>query len=193
MQTQPRNRALSLYTQNGTLDELDLPNLSVTHTDYLRPAVPIKTSLARKTSSMDCASRPNIFRTTSVGWRRSLLCRDRREFPVVSETPTVREIIEALGGEVGRTIRYVQITDEQWADAAKERINPHALDHHLSHLWRSDGNSRQTRRAAATRATSSAPASGINALPSPHGKNALSSSATLRLTSDPTFSKYGGA
>jgi hypothetical protein len=58
-----------------------------------------------------------------------------REFPLVSETPTVREIIEALGGGVGRPIRYVQITDEQWADAAKERINPHALDH-LSHLWR---------------------------------------------------------
>jgi hypothetical protein len=28
----------------------------------------------------------------------------------------------------------VAITDEQWANAVKERINPHALDH-LSHLW----------------------------------------------------------
>jgi hypothetical protein len=28
----------------------------------------------------------------------------------------------------------VPITDEQWADAVKERINPHALDH-LTHLW----------------------------------------------------------
>jgi hypothetical protein len=28
----------------------------------------------------------------------------------------------------------VAITDDQWADAVKERINPHALDH-LTHLW----------------------------------------------------------
>ena len=35
---------------------------------------------------------------------------------------------------IGRPIRYVPITDEQWADAVKERLNPHALDH-LTHLW----------------------------------------------------------
>lgn len=56
-------------------------------------------------------------------------------YPLVSETPTVREIVETLGRAVGRPIRYVPITDEQWAEAMKERINPHALDH-LSHLWR---------------------------------------------------------
>jgi hypothetical protein len=28
----------------------------------------------------------------------------------------------------------VPITDELWADAVKERLNSHALDH-LSHLW----------------------------------------------------------
>ncbi len=55
-------------------------------------------------------------------------------YPLVSETPTVREIDEALGRAIGRPIRYVPITDEQWADAVKERINPHALDH-LTHLW----------------------------------------------------------
>jgi uncharacterized protein YbjT (DUF2867 family) len=55
-------------------------------------------------------------------------------YPLVSETPTVREIIDTLGRAIDRPIRYVPITDEQWADAAKERINPHALDH-LSHLW----------------------------------------------------------
>lgn len=55
-------------------------------------------------------------------------------YPLVSETPTVREIIEALGRAIGRPIRYVPITDEQWAEAVKERINPHALDH-LTHLW----------------------------------------------------------
>jgi uncharacterized protein YbjT (DUF2867 family) len=55
-------------------------------------------------------------------------------YALVSETPTVRDMIGALGRAVGRPIRYVAITDEQWANAAKERINPHALDH-LSHLW----------------------------------------------------------
>jgi uncharacterized protein YbjT (DUF2867 family) len=54
--------------------------------------------------------------------------------PVVSETPTVRQIIEILSKAIGRPIRYVPITDEQWAEAVKERINPHALDH-LTHLW----------------------------------------------------------
>jgi len=55
-------------------------------------------------------------------------------YALVSETPTVREITEALGRAIGRPIRYVAITDEQWANAVKERINPHALDH-LTHLW----------------------------------------------------------
>src|SRR5580704_8942078 len=55
-------------------------------------------------------------------------------YALVGETPTVGEMTEALGRTIGRPIRYKSITDEQWADAAKERIGPHALDH-LSHLW----------------------------------------------------------
>jgi uncharacterized protein YbjT (DUF2867 family) len=55
-------------------------------------------------------------------------------YPLVTETPTVREIVETLARALGRPIRYVAITDEQWADAVKEQLNPHALDH-LSHLW----------------------------------------------------------
>jgi uncharacterized protein YbjT (DUF2867 family) len=55
-------------------------------------------------------------------------------YDLVSETPTVREMIEALGRAIGRPIRYVAVTDEQWANAVKERLGPHALDH-LSHLW----------------------------------------------------------
>jgi hypothetical protein len=55
-------------------------------------------------------------------------------YPLVSETPTVRDIVDTLSRVLGRPIRYVPITDEQWADAVKERLNPHALDH-LSHLW----------------------------------------------------------
>jgi len=56
-------------------------------------------------------------------------------YPLVSETLTVREIVETLGRAIGRQIRYVPITDEQWAAAVKDQLNPHALDH-LSHLWR---------------------------------------------------------
>ena len=59
----------------------------------------------------------------------------QKVYPLVSETPTVREIIQTLGKAFGRPIRYVPITDEQWAEAVKDRINPHALDH-LTHLWR---------------------------------------------------------
>jgi uncharacterized protein YbjT (DUF2867 family) len=59
----------------------------------------------------------------------------QRAYALVSETPTVREIVETLGRAMGRPIRYIPITDEQWADAVKERMNAHALDH-LTHLWR---------------------------------------------------------
>src|SRR6516165_10897785 len=55
-------------------------------------------------------------------------------YALLTETLTVREMIDALGRAVGRPIRYVPITDEQWANAVKERLNPHALDH-LTHLW----------------------------------------------------------
>ncbi len=37
------------------------------------------------------------------------------------------------------------ITDEQWADAVKERLNPHALDH-LTHLWQYFRNSKEPRQ-----------------------------------------------
>jgi uncharacterized protein YbjT (DUF2867 family) len=66
-------------------------------------------------------------------------------YPLVSETPTVREIVETLGKAIGRPIRYVPITDEQWTDAVKERINPHALDH-LTHLWQYFRNSLERRQ-----------------------------------------------
>src|SRR5215472_5648526 len=55
-------------------------------------------------------------------------------YPLVGETPTVREMTETLGRAIGRPIQYVAITDEQWANAVKERLGTHALDH-LSHLW----------------------------------------------------------
>jgi uncharacterized protein YbjT (DUF2867 family) len=57
-------------------------------------------------------------------------------YSLVSETLTVREMVETLSRVMGRPIRYVPVTDEQWAEAVKGRINPHALDH-LTHLWQS--------------------------------------------------------
>lgn len=67
-------------------------------------------------------------------------------YPLVTETLTVRQIVETLGKAIERPIRYVPITDEQWADAVKERINPHALDH-LTHLWQYFRNSKEPRQA----------------------------------------------
>jgi uncharacterized protein YbjT (DUF2867 family) len=56
-------------------------------------------------------------------------------YDLVAATPTVKEIVDTLSAVLQRPIRYVGITDEQWADAMRGHINPHALDH-LSHLWR---------------------------------------------------------
>jgi uncharacterized protein YbjT (DUF2867 family) len=56
-------------------------------------------------------------------------------YDLVAATPTVKEIVDTLSAVLQRPIRYVDITDEQWAEAMRDRINPHALDH-LSHLWR---------------------------------------------------------
>ncbi|WP_263416356.1 NmrA family NAD(P)-binding protein [Terriglobus albidus] len=59
----------------------------------------------------------------------------QKVFPLVSEALTVHQIVDSLSKVLGRPLKYVPITDEQWADAVKERINAHAVDH-LSHLWR---------------------------------------------------------
>jgi uncharacterized protein YbjT (DUF2867 family) len=70
----------------------------------------------------------------------------QKVYPLVSATPTVREIVATLGRAIGREIRYVPVTDEQWADAVRERLNPHALDH-LTHLWQYFRNSKESRQA----------------------------------------------
>ena len=54
---------------------------------------------------------------------------------LIAAIPTVGEIVDTLSAVLQRPIRYVDITDEQWADAVKGHLNPHALDH-LSDLWR---------------------------------------------------------
>lgn len=59
----------------------------------------------------------------------------QRVYPLVSEALTVQQIVKTLSNVLGRPLNYVPIPDELWADAVKERINSHAVDH-LSHLWR---------------------------------------------------------
>ena len=56
-------------------------------------------------------------------------------YDLVAATLTVKEIVDTLSAALQRPIRYVNITDEQWAEAMRGHINPHALDH-LSNLWR---------------------------------------------------------
>ena len=56
-------------------------------------------------------------------------------YDLIAATPTVKQIVDTLGAVLRRPIRYVNITDEQWAEAVRDHINPHALDH-LSQLWR---------------------------------------------------------
>jgi uncharacterized protein YbjT (DUF2867 family) len=56
-------------------------------------------------------------------------------YDLIGETPSVNEIVNTLGMVLKRPIRYVEITDEQWAQAVAGRINAHAVDH-LSQLWR---------------------------------------------------------
>jgi uncharacterized protein YbjT (DUF2867 family) len=60
---------------------------------------------------------------------------DRYEYDLIAATPTVKEIVDTLSAALQRPIRYVGITDEQWVEAMRDHINPHALNH-LSHLWR---------------------------------------------------------
>jgi uncharacterized protein YbjT (DUF2867 family) len=55
-------------------------------------------------------------------------------YDLIAATPTVKQIVDTLSTVLQRPIRYVSITDEQWVDAMRGHINPHALDH-LSHLW----------------------------------------------------------
>jgi uncharacterized protein YbjT (DUF2867 family) len=55
-------------------------------------------------------------------------------YPVVGQLLTVKEIVATLADGLGREIRYENVTDESWAEAAGSRINAHAVAH-LSKLW----------------------------------------------------------
>jgi uncharacterized protein YbjT (DUF2867 family) len=56
--------------------------------------------------------------------------------PVIGQVLTLGDIIKTLGRELGREVRYREITDQQWHDGALARgFNAHAAEH-LSQLWR---------------------------------------------------------
>jgi uncharacterized protein YbjT (DUF2867 family) len=46
------------------------------------------------------------------------------------------EIVDAFEGVLGRPVRYVEITDDQWASAACAAGLPDVAVEHLTHLWR---------------------------------------------------------
>jgi hypothetical protein len=52
----------------------------------------------------------------------------------LAKLPQWEKLPKLWGEPIGRRIRYVAVTDELWANAVKERLGPHALDH-PSHLW----------------------------------------------------------
>jgi uncharacterized protein YbjT (DUF2867 family) len=58
-----------------------------------------------------------------------------RAFDLIAAIPTVKQIVGTLSTVLQRPIRYVGITDEQWAETVRGHLDLHALDH-LSHLWR---------------------------------------------------------
>ena len=55
-------------------------------------------------------------------------------FRVIGEVLTVKEIVAALARGLGRDVVYRDVPDAAWAEAARARLNPHAVAH-LSKLW----------------------------------------------------------
>ncbi len=55
-------------------------------------------------------------------------------FRVIGEVLTVKEIVAALARGLGRDVVYRDVPDAAWAEAARTRLNPHAVAH-LSKLW----------------------------------------------------------
>jgi uncharacterized protein YbjT (DUF2867 family) len=53
---------------------------------------------------------------------------------VIGQVLTVKEIVTSLARGLGREVRYQDVPDEVWAEAASTRLNAHALAH-LSKLW----------------------------------------------------------
>jgi uncharacterized protein YbjT (DUF2867 family) len=58
-------------------------------------------------------------------------------YPVIGDVLALRDIVAILKRVLGREVRYQEIPDKAWADAALARgYNPHAVEHLLK-LWQS--------------------------------------------------------
>jgi uncharacterized protein YbjT (DUF2867 family) len=56
-------------------------------------------------------------------------------FPVIGDVLTLRDIVATFQQVLDRNVRYQEVPDKAWADAALSRgYNPHAVEH-LSKLW----------------------------------------------------------
>jgi uncharacterized protein YbjT (DUF2867 family) len=57
-------------------------------------------------------------------------------YPLIGATLSLREIIATFGRVLGKSVRYEEISDEEWRREALARgTNTHAVEH-LSNLWR---------------------------------------------------------
>jgi uncharacterized protein YbjT (DUF2867 family) len=57
-------------------------------------------------------------------------------YPLIGTTLSLGEIIATFGRVLGKSVRYEEISDEEWRRESLERgINAHAVEH-LSNLWR---------------------------------------------------------
>ena len=57
-------------------------------------------------------------------------------YPVIGEVLALRDIVATFSRVLDREVRYHEIADELWYDAALKRgLNQHAVEH-LSQLWR---------------------------------------------------------
>ena len=57
-------------------------------------------------------------------------------YPLIGATMSLKEIVATFARVLGRDVRYEEISDDEWRQAARARdYNPHAIEH-LSSLWR---------------------------------------------------------
>ena len=70
----------------------------------------------------------------AVGVLTAAEVRPGSSYPVIGQVLTVQEIVATLARGLGREVRYQDVSDEFWAEAAGSRINAHAVAH-LSKLW----------------------------------------------------------
>ncbi len=57
-------------------------------------------------------------------------------YPVIGQVLTLGDAIKTISKILGREIRYIEISDQQWRDGALARgVNAHAVEH-LVELWR---------------------------------------------------------